>query len=45
MKENRKEYLWYGEGKVCDMFTKHIKDELGYKAYAPYSDHIQSCIK
>jgi metallo-beta-lactamase family protein len=38
-------FVVHGDDRVCDMFTEYIKDELGYKAYAPYSGTVVDLIK
>ena len=30
---------------VCDIFTDYLKDELGYNAYAPYSETVVNLAK
>lgn len=39
-KKPERVFVVHGDEEVCDIFTEHIRDELGYKAYAPYSGTI-----
>lgn len=44
-KKPERVFVVHGDEDVCDMFTEHIRDDLGYNAYAPYSGTVVDLVK
>ena len=44
-KKPERVFVVHGDEEVSDMFTEHIKDELGYNAYAPYSGTVVDLLR
>ncbi len=38
-------FVVHGDDQICEMFTGYIRDELGHKAYAPYSGTVVDLLK
>ncbi|HWT74986.1 MAG TPA: MBL fold metallo-hydrolase [Mobilitalea sp.] len=39
-KKPQRVFVVHGDDKVCELFTEHIRDDMGYTAIAPYSGAI-----
>lgn len=38
-------FVVHGDEEICRMFTEHIRDDLGYDAYAPYSGTVVDLLR
>lgn len=44
-KKPQRVFVLHGEDKVCELFTEHIRDDLGFTAIAPYSGTVYDLAK